>query len=452
MRKFTLLAVVSLVVFFNTNIIAQNSDHRWALGVYVNWLDFNLEIHHIKIPTVKDWSGKHQMIPSKFSLGRFISPSFNVVGTFSTNKLDIQRTNDYEFVWKKISTDKFWDADVSIAYKFANGYILKESSWFAPYVYTGVGLTNVDNITYTKQVSGLGIDFWVLPYLSLNVHGSANLLVHRDNALQLGTGFKLRFGGGKDTDQDGISDKKDLCPTEFGLKELSGCPDKDGDGIADKDDACPDVAGPKELKGCPDTDGDGILDKDDRCPDEKGTKALNGCPDKDGDGVIDKDDQCPDVAGLAKFAGCPDRDGDGIPDKDDKCPDVAGTASNNGCPEVKTEVVKAPEINQVIYFSTGIAAFKAIYTKDLDEVITYLKDNAAANLNIDGHADEVGSISLNMRLSDHRAANVIKYLTGKGISADRLIKTAYGKSRPAADNKTAAGRTLNRRVEIRTTK
>lgn len=452
MRKFTLLALISIMAFISTSIKAQNSDHRWAMGVYVNWVDFNIDRHHIKFPAKDDWSGKNQMIPSKFSLGRFISPSFNVVGAFSANKLDMQRVNDYEFVWKKISTEKFWDADASIEYKFANGYLLKETSWFAPYVYAGFGITNVDKTTYTKQVTGVGADFWVLPYLGINVHGSSDIVIRRDNYLHMGAGIKFRFGGGKDTDKDGVADKKDLCPTEFGLKELQGCPDKDGDGVADKDDACPDVAGPKELKGCPDTDGDGILDKDDMCPTEKGSKELKGCPDRDGDGVIDKDDQCPDIAGLAQFAGCPDRDGDGIPDKDDKCPDVAGIAANNGCPEVKIEAIKVPEISKVIHYATGIATYKAVYKKDLDEVVTYMQENNGVKLNIDGHADELGSEALNMRLSERRAVNVIKYLTGKGIPADRLIKTAYGETMPVADNKTADGRTLNRRVEIKTVK
>ena len=452
MRKFTILAIISLLAFNTTNIKAQNSDHRWAIGVYMNWVDFNIDRYYIKFPVKEDWSGKNQMIPSKFSLGRFISPSFNVVGTFAVNKLDIQKTNDYEHVWKKISTDKFWDANAITEYKFANGYILKETSWFSPYAYTGFGLTNVDNKTYAKQVTGLGADFWVLPYLGVNIHGSGDILFNRDNFLQMCTGIKFRFGGAKDTDKDGIPDKKDLCPTVFGLKELGGCPDKDNDGITDKDDACPDSPGPKELNGCPDTDGDGILDKDDMCPTEKGSKEFNGCPDKDGDGVIDKDDQCPDVAGLAKFAGCPDRDGDGIPDKDDKCPDVAGIAANNGCPEIIVEIAIVPEISKVIYFATGIANFKAVYKKELDEVNTYLKENAGVKLKVNGHADVIGSEGFNMKLSDRRAVNVIKYLTGNGVPADRLMKTAYGETMPAADNKTAAGRTLNRRVEIKTVK
>lgn len=145
--------------------------------------------------------------------------------------------------------------------------------------------------------------------------------------------------GCPDTDKDGIIDKNDLCPTDSGLAKTKGCPDKDGDGIADKEDACVDVAGTPEMKGCPDKDGDGVADKDDVCPDEKGIADTKGCPDKDGDKVIDKDDLCPDVAGSITLKGCPDKDSDGIEDKMDQCPEKAGTIANRGCPETKLSII-----------------------------------------------------------------------------------------------------------------
>jgi hypothetical protein len=60
----------------------------------------------------------------------------------------------------------------------------------------------------------------------------------------------------KDRDLDGITDKKDKCPNDFGLIEYGGCP-KPADG---------------------DRDGDGLLDSQDQCPDKSGTPAYNGCP------------------------------------------------------------------------------------------------------------------------------------------------------------------------------
>ena len=143
-------------------------------------------------------------------------------------------------------------------------------------------------------------------------------------------GLRYIFGGGtgaKDTDGDGVRDKKDSCPLIAGSKDFDGCPDSDGDGIIDSLDDCPVNPGLVENNGCPDSDSDGVLDKNDGCPNEAGT--LNGCPDSDGDGVADKDDRCPNAAGTLN--GCPDSDGDGIVDSNDNCPNVAGTL--RGCPD-----------------------------------------------------------------------------------------------------------------------
>lgn len=140
------------------------------------------------------------------------------------------------------------------------------------------------------------------------------------------------FRGCPDRDGDHVQDSEDRCPDKPGLKELMGCPDKDSDGIADIDDMCPDTAGTIEFRGCPDSDGDKIIDRLDECPFEAGLPEFNGCPDKDADGTPDKSDLCPDVFGPRELNGCPDVDGDGIIDKDDNCPEQAGPAENRGCP------------------------------------------------------------------------------------------------------------------------
>ncbi len=141
-----------------------------------------------------------------------------------------------------------------------------------------------------------------------------------------GATLSLRFFK-RDEDGDGIPDKEDRCPKQFGHPTARGCPDRDGDGVEDSEDICPDEPGIKILAGCPDSDNDGIPDYEDACPFAAGPEKLQGCPDSDGDGIADREDWCPRLPGLTWKGGCPllDTNGDGIIDELHFCiipPDV----------------------------------------------------------------------------------------------------------------------------------
>lgn len=65
-----------------------------------------------------------------------------------------------------------------------------------------------------------------------------------------------------------------------------------------------------------------------------------------------------------------------------------------------------------------------------------------------GHTDSVGSDAYNQKLSVKRSDAVKAYLVSKGIEKNRVYTEGKGEKQPVADNKTAAGRSKNRRVEI----
>ncbi len=69
-------------------------------------------------------------------------------------------------------------------------------------------------------------------------------------------------------------------------------------------------------------------------------------------------------------------------------------------------------------------------------------------LEIEGHTDSIGSDEYNQTLSDKRAEAVRGYLISSGVVPDHVTATGLGKANPVADNSTAAGRKLNRRVEM----
>lgn len=67
---------------------------------------------------------------------------------------------------------------------------------------------------------------------------------------------------------------------------------------------------------------------------------------------------------------------------------------------------------------------------------------------VEGHTDDIGSEGFNQRLSEARAQAAIDYLIGAGVDPARLIAVGYGETRPIADNSTAEGRAINRRIEF----
>jgi outer membrane protein OmpA-like peptidoglycan-associated protein len=272
-----------------------------------------------------------------------------------------------------------------------------------------------------------------------------------------------------DSDVDGIPDYKDKCPgtvkEAIGFVGKDGCPlDTDSDGVFDYLDKCPNT--PIEARnmvnqnGCPlDTDGDGVPDYLDKCPgtpkEAIGLVDQNGCPlDTDGDGIPDYLDKCPgtpkEAIGLVDQNGCPlDTDRDGIPDYLDKCPTIAGVASNNGCPEVKKEVKTLfKRAMQGIQFESGKYIIKPISFKILNDIAMALQNNPTYLIEIQGHTDNVGKPETNRLLSENRAQAVKTYLESKGVDSKRLTTHGYGDVVPLADNKTSAGRALNRRVEF----
>ncbi len=78
-----------------------------------------------------------------------------------------------------------------------------------------------------------------------------------------------------------------------------------------------------------------------------------------------------------------------------------------------------------------------------------LIQNPELKVEIQGYTDNIGSEKLNMQLSEKRAGAVRDYLVARGISRDRLTIVGLGAANPVADNKTADGRALNRRIEFK---
>ncbi len=428
MKKLLLLI---MIFAFATHIDAQTVDKKWGLGVGIGaYGTLN-----------KDGVG---LMPEIY-FSRYLSPRLNLalknnMGWFNSNinsNLDLVNTA------------------LNLRYKFTD-----ESKSLRPYIYAGPSYLANNSQSAFNIDAGLGAKLFVSEvtafYIDAGYIGGIKTADRSntgiDNFWKATLGLEFDFGKAKDSDMDGIADKKDKCPnTPTGVMvDEYGCPlDRDGDRVADYEDDCPDEAGIISLKGCPDRDGDGIADKDDDCADVAGLKKFMGCPDTDDDGIVDKNDKCPDTPkGCAVDAdGCPlDSDKDGVIDCQDKCPTEAGLKDNDGCPAVEVEweeMTFGP-----VYFDFDKYNLSPNAMAKLNEVVEIVNSSASYDVIVSGYTDNIGTEEYNQKLSERRAKSIVVYLTKRGVNNAYVGIKGYGENNPIAQNTTSENRQKNRRAEF----
>ena len=99
-----------------------------------------------------------------------------------------------------------------------------------------------------------------------------------------------------------------------------------------------------------------------------------------------------------------------------------------------------------VYFDTDSDELQPRSFRELDQLVKLMRRFPAADVRIVGHTDDEGDAAYNEDLSRRRAARVVQYLEDGGIAAARLSSEGRGLREPVADNATAGGRALNRRV------
>lgn len=429
-KKINMKKLVLFCICLATTLLsnAQTEDHKWNFGLHGGIIQYHGDLG-------RDWYKTDQTMYgfAGISATRFMSKYFDINMTFNRGTLGFNSgVTGYKSDFSALSVNLRLN-------------LLSSDYYISPYVFGGVGAILFDNqlnfhdekIDYALPTAGAGINIKLSPVLMLNIQETFLFTDNdqrdgvetgkNDDYLMHSAGITFNFGDRKDADQDGVSDRNDLCP------------DTPSDVGVDK-------------KGCPeDKDNDGVADYLDNCPDLAGTVLLRSCPDKDNDGVADKEDRCPDIFGVVALKGCPDTDQDGVADIDDKCPTIKGTMANKGCPEIaKQDAIRITYIGSKLFFENNSDKLKVASLTLLDELTLILNKYEGAQLFIDGHTDNVGSDDFNMVLSQKRTNAVRSYLIEKGIAENRLTATGFGESKPVATNETSLGRSKNRRVELKT--
>ena len=144
-----------------------------------------------------------------------------------------------------------------------------------------------------------------------------------------------------------------------------------------------------------------------------------------------------------------DDDQDGVLNSVDKCP---GTPLNvvvdaDGCPrEIQTDDALRMELR--VFFDNDKTVIKDQYKPEIQKVAEKMNEYPNSTASIEGHASKTGpSARYNQRLSEARANAVKSMLVNQfGVAPQRISTVGYGYDRPIADNNTAEGRAMNRRV------
>jgi outer membrane protein OmpA-like peptidoglycan-associated protein len=101
-----------------------------------------------------------------------------------------------------------------------------------------------------------------------------------------------------------------------------------------------------------------------------------------------------------------------------------------------------------VLFDTAKYTLRPGAREKLAKVAGIILGHPGLRIQVEGHTDSVGGDEYNIRLSEDRANAVRAYLTEQGLPPANVTAQGFGKTLPVADNATAAGRQLNRRVEL----
>jgi len=102
-----------------------------------------------------------------------------------------------------------------------------------------------------------------------------------------------------------------------------------------------------------------------------------------------------------------------------------------------------------IHFDSGKDQFKPSSLPTLQAVSEVIKDASGEIFEISGHTDSDGSDNYNLDLSKRRARTVMNWLIEHGVKSEQLKASGYGETKPIVPNNNAAGKALNRRVQLR---
>src|SRR5690606_15485358 len=102
----------------------------------------------------------------------------------------------------------------------------------------------------------------------------------------------------------------------------------------------------------------------------------------------------------------------------------------------------------IVYFYYDSYSLTSTAFSIVDKVVQKMKENKSLNVHLKGYTDLAGSEQYNLPLSKKRAQMVFDYMNSRGITADRIVMSHYGKENPVINSVDPSSAWQNRRCEM----
>lgn len=137
-----------------------------------------------------------------------------------------------------------------------------------------------------------------------------------------------------------------------------------------------------------------------------------------------------------------DKDKDGVIDSIDQCPNTPSgyKVDANGCPS---------SVTLHLNFASSSAVIPQSAYAEIEKLKAFMREFSDYKIQIEGHTDSSGDAVKNQVLSEKRSNALAELLVKEGIASARIDAKGYGETKPVASNMEAAGRAMNRRVEVK---
>ena len=116
--------------------------------------------------------------------------------------------------------------------------------------------------------------------------------------------------------------------------------------------------------------------------------------------------------------------------------------------EEMAQMASAAFVNEDVHFAFDSSLLDAEAERILEQKATWLQDNGAVSVQVEGHCDERGTSAYNLALGERRANAVQEYLTVLGVDPSRLSTISYGEEQPLDPGHDEAAWSRNRRAHF----